>query len=147
MGVKYTLCSVFIVCYQQEKLLGKALSLSLCSLTVFSCSSCTVEVGEVVAPPFLLFLPFFSFALLPKHSRILVCRKMHTIPCVCCFVLCTAQLSMPLFSLSSLCRTHRAPILISNGAKHKQSLAPVLDSPFYFHLSEEADMRQNHMFE
>lgn len=97
--------------------------------------------------PFLLFLPFFSFTLLPKHSRILVCRKMRTIPCVCCFVLCTARLSMPLFSLSSLCRTHRAPILISNGAKHKQSLAPVLDSPFYFHLSEEADMRQNHMFE
>lgn len=61
VGVKYALCSVFIVCYPQEKLLGKALSLSLCSLTVFSCSSCTVEVGEVVALPFLTFPPFFFF--------------------------------------------------------------------------------------
>lgn len=30
---------------------------------------------------------------------------------------------MPLFSLSSLCRAHRACTLISNGAKHKQTVA------------------------
>lgn len=80
--------------------------------------------------PFVLFLHFLFFcspAQTLQESRLWCGDRVvekHPPSPVCRSVLCAAQLWMPLFSLSSLCRTHRARILISNGAKRKQTVAP-----------------------
>lgn len=52
-----------------------------------------------------------------------LCLKNDTNYSACVF-LSSALLWILPFSLSSLCRLHRACILISNGAKHKQTAAP-----------------------
>lgn len=52
---------------------------------------------------------------------------------------------MALFSLSFLCRAHRARALITNGAKHKQTCPH--EGPLYSRLSHQADMRQDVMVE
>lgn len=75
----------------------------------------------------------------------------HRLTCVC---LSSARLSdgwRSLYLIIPFCQTHRACTLISNGAKHKQTIAPLVSMCMGAHFisiwPEEADVRQNQMLE